>query len=76
MNHENIFGVVGRAQCKLVDAGMRDHAVELTSRVWDCKSYKEARELVDDYLSAIPGMTEAEADAEWDKYWEEVNDVS
>jgi len=71
MNHENIFGIVGKAMRELSHAGMHDEAKELSSTMWECKSYDEAVMLVNKFLGMIQEskMSEEEADAEWDRHW-------
>ena len=68
IEQENIFGIVGRAMKQLRRAKMGDKASELAQKVQECKSYKEACDLVDFYLAQIP-YDEEKADREWDRLW-------
>jgi hypothetical protein len=46
----NIFAVVGRASDTLKRNKMRKEADEMTTKVWECKSYDEALALVGSYV--------------------------
>lgn len=46
----NIFAVVGRVSQTLKRARMRKEADELTTKVWECKSYDEAISLCATYV--------------------------
>jgi hypothetical protein len=64
----NIFEVVAEAVATLIAQGRRDEVKAMTAAVLMAQSYDEAVAVIEDCVGAA---TEAEADAEWDRYWAE-----
>jgi len=60
----NIFAVVGRVSQTLKRAQMSKEADELTTKVWECKSYDEALSLCASYVDFNFGDPEDENEDE------------
>lgn len=48
----NVFSILGRTTKALRHAGHQDLAKELSEKIWDCASYDEALQLVQEYVVA------------------------
>jgi len=47
---DNIFALVGKASRALKDASLKEKAIELQEKIFNCQSYDEALKILDDYV--------------------------
>jgi hypothetical protein len=71
MYGDNIFSVMGEASMKLEAAGKRVEVRAMRDAVMTAQSYDDAYQIIEDAVAVLD--TEAEADAEWDRYWAEAD---
>lgn len=48
----NVFNLIGIASKALKRAGLRDQATEMSQRVFNCGSYDEALQIIQEYVDA------------------------
>ena len=48
----NVFNLIGIASKALKRAGLRDQATEMSHRVFNCGSYDEALQIIQEYVDA------------------------
>ena len=46
----NIFSIMGRASGLLPEAGLKERAIEMVSRVTSCKDYYQALNIISEYV--------------------------
>ena len=69
MDGDNIYTIMGEASAKLEVAGHREVVKKMRGDVSKAQSYDDACEIVASALTILD--TEAESDADWDRYWAE-----
>ena len=71
----NVFSLVGGASRALNNAGQRDEAKKMQSRVLNAGSYDEALQIIMEYVEFDSSDdSDAEWDAEWDAHWADMDE--